>query len=141
MGFKYEVDFGVNNFQQPKVLNAKDSIAQIILNLFMMRPGSMPSLPDIGINIGSYLYMLEGDVDLEEIKTKIFSQCTDLLSFLSIGDIKIFFAPYQGQSMLVVVLPIQGLDDDEQMLLMGFTKDQNNGLLFNYQFEQGQIFN
>lgn len=43
--------------------------------------------------------------------------------------------------MLVVVLPIQGLDDDEQMLLMGFTKDQNNGLLFNYQFEQGQIFN
>lgn len=141
MGFKYEVDFGVNNFQQPKVLNAKDSIAQIILNLFMMRPGSMPSLPDIGINIGSYLYMLEGDVDLEEIKTKIFSQCTDLLSFLSIGDIKIFFAPYQGQSMLVVVLPIQGLDDEEQMLLMGFTKDQNNGLLFNYQFEQGQIFN
>lgn len=141
MGFKYEVDFGVNNFQQPKVLNAKDSIAQIILNLFMMRPGSMPSLPDIGINIGSYLYMLEGDVDLEEIKTKIFSQCTDLLSFLSIGDIKIFFAPYQGQSMLVVVLPIQGLDDEEQMLLMGFTKDQNNELLFNYQFEQGQIFN
>ena len=141
MGFKYEVDFGVNNFQQPKVLNARDSIAQIILNLFMMRPGSMPSLPDIGINIGSYLYMLEGDVDLEEIKTKIFSQCTDLLSFLSIGDIKIFFAPYQGQSMLVVILPIQGLDDEEEMLLMGFTKDQNNGLLFNYQFEQGQIFN
>jgi hypothetical protein len=141
LGFKYELDFGLDNFQQPKVLSAKDSIAQIILNLFMMRPGSMPSLPHIGINIEKYLYMLEEDVDLDGLKQDIFRQCTDLLSFMSFGDIQTFFAPYQGQSMLVIILPIQGLDAEDEVLLMGFKKDQNNGLLFNYQFEQGQIFN
>jgi hypothetical protein len=142
LAFPYELDFGLDNFQKPKILNAKDSVAQIILNLFMMRPGSMPSMPHIGIDISSYLYMLEGDIDLEDLKTKIFSQCTDLLAFLSLGDIKIFFAPYNGQSVLVVALPIQGLDEkQDEVLLLGFTKDQNNGLLFNYQFEQGQIFN
>lgn len=142
MAFPFELDFGLDNFQKPKILSAKDSIAQIILNLFMMRPGSLPSMPHIGIDIASYMYMLEDTIDLEELKTKIFSQCADLLAFLTLGDIKVFFAPYNGQSVLVVAIPIQGLDEAEEALLLGFTKDQSgSGLLFNYQFEQGQIFN
>ena len=142
LAFKYEVGFGLDNFQKAKILNAKESVVQMILNMFMMRPGNMPSMPHLGINIQSYLYRQDGDVDLEGLRTKIFSNCTDLLSFLTFGDIKVFFAPYNGQSVLVTVIPIQGLESSaSDVLMVGFTKDTNNDLLFSYKFEQGQIFN
>lgn len=141
MSFKFEVDFGFDNFQQPKVLNPKDSIAQVILNLFTMRPGSMPSMPHIGLNIREYLYKLEGEVDVDELKNKIYSQCSELLSFVPIGELQVFFTPYQGTDILVIILPIHGLDENDDVLLMGFQKSDDSDMLFTYQFEQGNVFN
>jgi hypothetical protein len=141
LGFKSEVDFGVDSFKKPKILNPKESVAQIILNLFMMRPGSMPSMPHIGINIQSYLYKMEEDLNVEGLKQQIFSQCTELLSFISIGDIQVSVVPYEGQYIMLVILPIIGLDDTDSALLLGFKQDQNNNLLFNYKFENGTVIN
>lgn len=137
-----ELDFGVDSFQKPKVLSMKDSVAQIILNLFMMRPGTMPSLPDVGIDIRSYLYRLEEDINVEELKKKIFEQCSEVLSFISLGDVQVLVVPHQNQSILLIILPITGMGDEEdEALLMGFSQDENNQLLFNYQFENGLSFN
>jgi hypothetical protein len=107
----------------------------------MMRPGSMPSLPHIGIDIRSYMYKMEDNLDADELKQKIFTQCSDLLSFVSIGDIQVFVAPHEGQSIMIVIIPVSGVDDQDAALLMGFKQDQNNELLFNYKFEQGNVFN
>lgn len=137
-----EVNFGFDNFQQPKTLSPRDSIAQVILNLFMMRPGNMPSNPDIGIDIRQYMYRLEGDIDVEELKEKIFTQCSELLAFVSIGEIQVLVTPHEGQSILLVILPLVGFDEeDDASLIMGFRNDANNEVLFNYQFEQGKFFN
>lgn len=119
----------------------KETVAQVILNLFMMRPGNYPSLPHIGINIRQYLYKLEEDIDVNELKEKIFTQCSQLLSFISIGEVKAFVVPHEGQALLIVVIPITGLDDDDNALVLGFQQDENNELLFNYQFEREQMFN
>lgn len=138
-GFKPEVGFGLDNFQKPKVLSLKDSIAQIISNLFFMRPGNLPSLPHIGINIREYLYQLDGDLDVEGLKEKIYSQCAELISVISIGEIKIFIAPYNGMDILMIIIPIIGLGE-EQNLVLAFAEN-NNELLFNYQFTNETLFN
>jgi hypothetical protein len=140
LAFKSEVDFGFDNFQQPKKLDPKETVAQVILNLFTMRPGSMPSMPHIGINIREYLYKFEEDIDLEELKKKIFTQCTEILSSVSIGDINVFIAPHNGQDILVIIIPLTGIPDDPALLL-GFSKNTENELLFQYQFENGLSFN
>lgn len=138
LDLKPEIQFGLDNFQKPKVLDTKDSLAQLVVNLFLMRPGNMPSLPEAGIDINSYLYKKEADIDIEALKRKIYNQCSELFSYIQIGDVNVAITDYKGDSLLVVVLPLLA---SEETLLLAFKKDtSNNGVVFTYQFEAGQLF-
>ncbi len=134
-----EVDFGVDNFQKPKVLSIKDSIAQLIMNMFLMRPGNMPSLPNVGVDIRKYLYKTENQLDLSELKKKIFDDCSQLLSFVSIGDIQTVIIQHEGQDLLLIHIPLIGLDDGDESLIMGFQQEQNGSLRIKYQFESDSL--
>jgi hypothetical protein len=126
-----EVVFGLDNFQQPKMLSDKETIAQNILNLLFMRPGNLPSLPHIGINIKQYLYKLDSGIDPEEIKDKIYNQCSAVIPYIVLGDIRLFIAEQNGTSMLLLVIPIEGSD----AIIYGFQKESSTGgVLFNYDF-------
>lgn len=141
MGIK-EVDFGLDNFKDPKTLSIKDSIVQILLNLFLMRPGNLPSLPHIGINIREYLYTMDTGFDVEELKKKIYSQATEVLQYVSLGDVQIFSAPYQGEQVLVIMIPVSGLSDEDETIVMAFMQDENSSeLSYNYQFKDISIIN
>lgn len=132
MAIKKEVLFGIDNFKNNKVLSEKESIAQMILNLFFLRPGNIPSLPDKGININKYLYSLEDSIDVDELKEKIYTQCSDLAAHVSIGDIKVLNAPYEGHDYLLIIIPITSSEGEENLVL-GFSKEDNE-ILYNYQF-------
>jgi len=133
-GFGSEIVFGLDNFQQQKVLSSKDSIVQVLLNLFFLRPGNIPSLPWIGINIRSYLYKFEEQIDAEELKEKIYNQCNALVPYLNLGEVKAFVASYNEKSVLIIVIPIiiDGVTTD---VLFGFGKNSAGETLFNYQFD------
>ena len=132
--FKKEVDFGLDNFQRQRVLSINQSIAQIIINLFFMRPGNIPSLPHIGINIKQYLYNLEYGIDVDGLKENIYKQCPALIPYLNMGEVKVFVADYKGQGILMVSIPIL---TDNTTLLLGFTKNNSGDILFNYNIEEG----
>jgi len=132
--FKKELDFGVDNFQKQKVLDNNQSIAQIIVNLFFMRPGNLPSLPHIGINIHQYLYTLDDQVDVDKLKENIYKQCPALIPYLNMGEVKVFVAEYKGNGILMVVIPLL---TDSNTLIIGFTKDKSGDILFNYTVEEG----
>jgi hypothetical protein len=138
--FKHEVGFGVDNFQQPKILSPQETVAQIILNLFTMRPGGYPSLPHIGINIRDYLYSLDDAIDVEGLKEKIYTQCSAIMSFVSIGDVQVLVIPNpnDGQSILLIMIPLIGFSD-ETTLLVGFKQGDTNELLFNYELQQNKV--
>jgi hypothetical protein len=137
LSFPHEVGFGVDSFNNPKILSPTDTVTQIILNLFMMRPGNYPSLPHIGINIRDYLYTMADSIDVEGLKEKIYSQCSEILSFVSVGDVQVLIVPNpnDGQSILLIMIPLSGLADDAT-LLVGFKQGESNELLFNYQLQQ-----
>jgi hypothetical protein len=132
-GVGKEVLFGLDNFQKPKMLSLKDTVAQQIINILLMRPGNLPSLPHVGINIEQYLYKLQGDFDAEEIKQKIYNQCSELLSYISLGEVQIFITIYEGKDLLIVVIPIVGFGEEENLIL-GFSNSQNE-VNVAYQFE------
>jgi hypothetical protein len=138
--FKNEVIFGADNFQQPKILSSKESIAQVLLNLFFMRPGNLPSLPHIGINIREYLYRMEDDLDAEELKAKLYDQASVLIPYISLGDVRIFVTSYNGQSLLIVSIPVFD-DSQNNSIVYGFSKDQSGNTIFNYQFQNDLLQN
>lgn len=132
-GVKKEVSFGLDNFKQAKVLSVKDSIAQLIINILMMKPGNYPSLPHIGVNLEKYLYSFEENIDVEGLKRDIFNQCSEAITFISVGDINVFVEEYENRGLLVIVIPITGLEDDST-LIIGASKDESLQTQLNYQF-------
>jgi hypothetical protein len=77
------------------------------------------------------MYKFEEDIDAEDLKEKIYTQCSELIPYLSLGDIKVFVANYKGQGILMISVPIVAGDT----IVYAFSKDSAGNVLFNYDFE------
>lgn len=138
MSFPKEVAFGVDEFNNPKVLSSKDSLVQVLYNIFVMEPHTMPSQPEKGIGIRRYLYKYREDIDTTELKKKIFVNCTDLLPFIEFDDIDVIITDYQGQGIMLIVIPLKITDES---LLLAFSIDEKNQILFKFQVETLKVIN
>lgn len=65
---KVELSFGLNAFNDPLEVSGAKAWANLISNLIFMSPGSMPSDPEMGIDIRQYEFMFIDDVknDIEQ---------------------------------------------------------------------------
>ena len=135
---KKELDFGLNNFGKQTVLSEEDTIAQLILNILFMRPGQMPSMPHIGINIRQYLYSFEENIDVELLKNKISSQCSTIIPYIDIDNLKVFVVDYRGESILMIIMPIF-ISLGATNLMIGMKSSEDNGIVFNYQYENNLL--
>jgi len=132
---KSELDFGLDNFGKQKILSQSETIAQLILNILLMRPGQMPSMPHIGIDIRKYLYKFEEDIDSEALKKEINYQCSLLIPYLDLTGLRLMVVDYHGEGVLMLIIPLS-ISSQNETLLIGFKKDSNSGeIVFNYQFE------
>ena len=51
---KPEVTFGLDNFGKQKTLSLSETIGQLVLDILLLKPGQLPSLPHIGMNIKQF---------------------------------------------------------------------------------------
>ena len=70
--------YGVNNFNRSKVLTETETKVSNMLMILFGKPGFYPSIPSLGMDINQYLYKFEDEINVEEIKSKLISQCRDL---------------------------------------------------------------
>ena len=128
---KSELNFGLDTFGKQAMMNNADTIAQMLINLFLMRPGQLPSLPHIGINIRQYMYSLENEIDVSLIKNQISTQCPDLMQYLDLQSMQLIMVPYKTDTILYVFIPI--LTEDNTAISMGFKRSNtSNEITFNY---------
>ena len=126
-------EFGLDNFDKPKVLNQTESMENDILNLLFMRPGQFPSLPYLGIDISQYLYMHFDDINTDFIKKEIASQCTDFLPYVISGKLDVIKTRMRNQPVLIIKVPTIQRDDDSS-LMIGITKDLQDEIKYNWKF-------
>ena len=80
-----DVGIDKDNFQKSRIFNETDSLINYILNILLMRPGNMPGMPDLGVNIGQYVQpSMQSKIDSEKLKGLIVSNCENLLPYLHI---------------------------------------------------------
>lgn len=136
---KKELDFGVDNFNEQKILSEKESIAQILKNILFMRPGNMPSMPHIGINIQSKLYNFEDSFDVEELKNEIQTQCSALNPYLDFDKMNLYVAEQKNgsQPILMIIIPVI-YENKSEDLIIGVQRSTQGDVMFNYEFDSTQ---
>lgn len=133
-----EVGFGPNAFNEPTVYGAIESLGQILYNIFVMRPGTLPSLPNVGIDVRKYLYKLEGTIDYGALRQSIFDSCVGLLNFIQVGDVVVREIEVRGVFTLVVIINAQ-IDTQSYALISALKKGEGNDVLYSFRAESVKI--
>lgn len=131
-----DIGLGKDNFQKSKIYNETDSLVNYILNILLMKPGNMPSMPEIGVNIGQYIQPnMQQELDPELIKGLIISNCDELLPYLSSDELIVTITrDTYGRDVLLIKIPLV-MDDgskNEQDVYYAFYRNELNNLEFNF---------
>lgn len=126
---------GLNNFNQAKYLNESETIANSILNLLFGKPGFFPSMPNLGINIQSYLYSFWDEVDVNFIKAQIAAQCGALKEYIDDGSLDVIKSSYLKKPLLLIVLPVI-VKHTKEHISIGITQNEDGNIIYNYVFEE-----
>lgn len=130
--------FGIDSFGSQKVLSESETKVNNILTILFMRPGSYPSLPLLGVYIQQYLYVPFDDINTEEIKAKIGSQCQDFVDDIQSGSLDVIKTVYEGRPMLLVVLPVK-VEEEVTGLVIGITLNSIGDLIYNFNYDTNAI--
>lgn len=135
-----EVDFGLNNFGKQNILSQSESMAQLIINLLLMKPGQMPSMPHMGINIKKWLYEFEDDLNTLILQREIEEQCSIMVPYINTENMVVTFMKRLPEPVLLIIIPFDIMEDGKD-LVIGFKKSTNNlgKVTFNYEFQDRDL--
>lgn len=72
----YDVLLDVDGLGRPKVISSFEMTVNSIITLLMMKPGQYPSIPELGIDVPSYLFEYADDpMTPATIREKLMDQC------------------------------------------------------------------
>lgn len=75
----YDAVLEVDDYGKPKIISTFEMSINAILTLLFMKPGQFPSIPDLGIDINSYLLEYSDDPKIPRIiESKLNDQCNRL---------------------------------------------------------------
>ena len=123
--------YDVNDYNLLKVLSPTETYVKNILVILFGKPGFMPSIPSLGMDISKYLYMFEDEIDTSQIKYDLTRQCEEFLPDVETGDIDVYQRIYNGRSLLIFKLPVI-IDDKNIEVALGVTTNKNGELIYQY---------
>ena len=136
MAIGRELSFGVNSTNKANLQSYAKSAANQILMLLIMKPGFIPSLPHLGIDIGKYIYEVSNTLTTNELKDVIYNQCNDLLGLLVSDEMNVFTETMDdGSSVLVIYLPLMVDGEVIDNALYAFSQDKSEKLEYKYSLE------
>ena len=123
----YDVALDYDDLYKPKIKSSFQLCIDSILTLLFMKPGQYPSIPELGIDIESYLHEYADDASIpSQIKNELKRQCNRIE--MTGVDVDVYFdKTYDGIDSLVV--DIKGTDtlaygDESPHVLIGITYDK-----------------
>jgi len=123
--------FGVNDFNEPKIIKDYDAIAVAVLLILFGKPGCHPSIPQLGMNIQQYLYSFYDEIDVNSIRASLIYQCTLLSSTIDSNGIAVYKEVSDDKPLLLIQIPINYRKDQNQ-LIIGVTTNANGSVAYNY---------
>ena len=100
---KKETSLQINSFDKPNELTGVAAWSQLMLNLIFLKPGTYPSLPEMGVGIEDYQYDFFEEA-VEALSAAITEQQKVFLPDVPLTGIKISKLEKNGQPILVIQL-------------------------------------
>ncbi len=129
-----------DDFQKSTIYNRHQSLVNYILNILLMKPGNLPTMPELGVNITKYIKNNMSEIlDPAQLQGLIASNCKDMLPF--IDESRIFVANdiiHNGRSYLIISIPLMEEVEEQSTITAyyAFYRDELNKLHFNFQIEE-----
>ena len=129
-----------DDFQKCTIYNRHQSLVNYILNILLMKPGNLPTMPELGVNITKYIKNNMNEIlDPSQLQGLIASNCKDMLPF--IDENRIFVANdiiHNGRSYLIISIPLMEEVEEQSTITAyyAFYRDELNKLHFNFQIEE-----
>ena len=125
----YDVALDTDDMYKPRVKSSFELCVDSILTLLYMKPGQYPSIPELGIDIESYLHEYAGDPKIPaEIKNKLYKQCNRIEMAGITVDV---YFDKTSEGMDALVIDIKGNEylsygQKSEHILIGITYDKLN---------------
>jgi hypothetical protein len=131
-----DIGLDKDNFQKSRIFNETDSLVNYILNILVMRPGNIPGMPELGVNIGQYVHPgMQGKIDVNQIKGLIISNCEQLMPYLLADKMVVAIVKDQyGKDVLLIKIAVGVEQDSRQQkdIYYAFYRNELNELEFNF---------
>ena len=100
---KKEQLLDINSFDKPTELSGVAAWSQLLLNLIFLKPGTYPSLPEMGIGIEGYQYDFLDDA-ISALSAKITEQQKRYLPDIPLANVQITKVEQNGQPIMIIQL-------------------------------------
>jgi hypothetical protein len=136
----YDAAFGLNEFNQPKLVSEVELVKNVLLFILFSKPGQYPSLPMIGMDIQSKLYSFYDELDETDLKNDLTSQCAALGVYFQEGTIQFKKTKYRGKPSLLIHIEgkesypdgyLRDTINAEDVYMIGITFDDLNRMIYN----------
>ena len=122
---KKELGLSTNVFNKATEYQGKTAWFQLILNLIFLRPGTYPSIPNMGVGLQDYEYEYIDDVK-DNIRNKIEEQVNLFLPDVPLASVEVTSVEYEGKTILLIVI---SLEDNGQIVTGSVASEVTNHLI------------
>ena len=122
---KKELGLSTNVFNKATEYQGKTAWFQLILNLIFLRPGTYPSIPNMGVGLQDYEYEYIDDVK-DNIRNKIEEQVNLFLPDVPLTSVEVTSVEYEGKPILLIVI---SLEDNGQIVTGAVASEVTNHLI------------
>ena len=122
---KKELGLSTNVFNKATEYQGKTAWFQLILNLIFLRPGTYPSIPNMGVGLQDYEYEYIDD-GKDNIRNKIEEQVNLFLPDVPLASVEVTSVEYEGKTILLIVI---SLEDNGQIVTGAVASEVTNHLI------------
>ena len=122
---KKELGLSTNVFNKATEYKGKTAWFQLILNLIFLRPGTYPSIPNMGVGIQDYEYEFLDDVK-DNIQAAIQEQVKTFLPDIPLENVEVTNVDYNGKSILLIAI---SLNDNGEIVTGAVASEVTNKLI------------
>lgn len=126
-----EPAFGLDNFGKPKVLKNTEALATTVLMILFGKPGFLPSLPDVGMNIQQYSSTFFDEIDTNSLKAQLVYQCSLVSEYIEAESLDIRKVMNGNEGVLLFVIPMERYIPNNN-LVIGIQTNIEGGVTYNF---------